>query len=187
MSQRTRMKQQDKELPDYLASLEPMSMETVLWRGDQLEMEIFSYITAAPPPDHLTTSGRCIILGQSSVLMMENPSGKHILPGGRRKRDESPRDATIREVMEETGLAVSPGKQLGVLVYRHLTPKPPIYPYPYPVFLNAIYVACTTARHDVTVDDTYELSAAFVDDTDVLLDTLPLHQITLLRAAFRQA
>ncbi len=177
------MKLQDKEFQDYLATLEPESTETVLWRGGQIELEVSSYITGARPPDHLTTSGRCIILGPSSVLVMENPSGMHLLPGGRRKGNESPRDATIREVMEETGLSVMPGEQLGVLVYRHLTPKPPIYPYPYPVFLNAIYVARTTERHDVTVVDTYELSAAFVDDTDVLLDTLPRHQTVLLRAA----
>jgi ADP-ribose pyrophosphatase YjhB (NUDIX family) len=177
------MIQLEKSLEDFLVENESKSTESVSWRGGQIQLLLSSYVTEASPPDHLSTSGRCIILGGSKVLVMENPGGMHILPGGRREAGESILEATIREVAEETGLTVEPMAQLGILVFRHQTPKPTIYAYPYPVFINAVYLARVEVQPEINVSDTYEMSAAFVDCDDVLLDSLPRHQSILLTAA----
>lgn len=176
---------EDEELRNFLIDLEPMSTETVLWRGGQIELELTGFITDMPPPDNLVTSGRCIVLSDTSVLMMHNPSGSHILPGGRRQPGESTRSAAVREVAEETGLSIDPPEQLGVMVFRHLTPKPVIYPYPYPVFINVVYVTHVPETARIAVNDTYELAGEFVSPRDDAVNGLPPHQRQLLSAALR--
>lgn len=44
--------------------------------------------------------------------------GRWELPGGRMKPDESPDDALVREVREEVGLDVSPGRPLALWSWR---------------------------------------------------------------------
>jgi len=169
----------------FLQDHEPMCSENVIWRGGQIELELTTYLTTNPPPVTLTTSGRCIVLSDSLVLVMHNPSGRHILPGGRREPGESTQSATVREIAEETGLAIGPPVQLGVMVFRHLSPKPTVYPYPYPVFVNVVYVTLVPETGPITVNDTYELAGEFVSTGDATLKRLPPHQRHLLTAAIR--
>jgi ADP-ribose pyrophosphatase YjhB (NUDIX family) len=173
----------DRELALFLRDHAPMCSEQATWLGGEIELDLTTYVTSDTPPDALTTSGRCIVLSDFSALMMHNPSGNHILPGGRRERGEPLRSATIREVAEETGLAISPPKQLGVIAFRHLTPKPVNYPYPYPVFMNIVYVTRVPEQSQVAVNDTYELAGEFVALHNSCIRLLPLHQQILMAAA----
>lgn len=161
----------------------PVSSERIVWQEGRIELELKTYLTNALSPDALTTSGHCIVLTDTSVLMMHSPGGAHILPGGRREAGESAREATIREVAEETGLRIEPLRQIGLRVFRHLTPKPSDYPYPYPIFANIVYVGLAPIGAQVSVNDAYELAGEFVGFNDSSINGLPNHQQMLLAAA----
>lgn len=147
-----------------------------------MELELTTYLTDREPPEVLVSSGRCIILAERTVLVMTNPGGKHILPGGRRKPGETIWDATVREITEETGLVVEPLRQLAVQIFRHLTPRPSIYPYPYPVFIHTVYVGHLPVARELDVVDSYELAGHFVDVSSAGKD-IPAHELVLLEAA----
>jgi 8-oxo-dGTP diphosphatase len=55
------------------------------------------------------TSGRLLLIRRGH----EPQTGRWSLPGGRVKPGESDADAVIREVREETGLTVAPGRLVG--------------------------------------------------------------------------
>lgn len=169
------------DIDAFLEGLESVAVETVAWRGGQLMLENSVYLTTRPAPDRLITSGRCLILAGESVLVMTNPGGTHILPGGRREPGETPIQAVTREVLEETGLHIVAPQQIAVLVYRHLTPRPALYAYPYPCFVNTVYVASNSMPAEVVVNDTYELAGEFLPIAEALTQ-LPAYQQILLRS-----
>jgi 8-oxo-dGTP pyrophosphatase MutT (NUDIX family) len=57
-------------------------------------------------------------LPDGRVLLCHNHRGDWELPGGRPEPDESAEDCLIRELWEETGLAVRVGRRLGTLEYE---------------------------------------------------------------------
>ncbi len=80
--------------------------------------------------------------------MIRDPDGSHhVIPGGRREAGESQADALVREIAEETGWRFERAKRFGFLHFRHLSPKPDDYPYPYPDFFQTLYVVEAT-DHD---------------------------------------
>ena len=168
------------ELETFLATHDVVATESASWRGGQMQLTINLYMTTDPPPDNLVTSARALIVTDDQVLVMTNPAGEHILPGGRREDGEPPLVTLQREVLEETGLAIPDGPQLAVLHYHHETPKPAIYPYPYPDFLNLVYLIQLPAVTEVVVSDTYELEGAFVPVAELTADRLPPTQLHLL-------
>lgn len=174
----------DHDLTKLLDGLDLACNDHASWRGGQIELDVELYFTDRPPPAALTSSGRCIVLTGSQVLVMSNPGGEHILPGGRMHPGEALVDATIREVAEETGLAIADPVQVGVLVFHHRTPRPEVYRYPYPIFLNAVFVANAQEPQRLVVNDTYELDGQFVD-TDLALARIPAYQRVLLRESVR--
>jgi 8-oxo-dGTP pyrophosphatase MutT (NUDIX family) len=62
------------------------------------------------------TSIKGVVLKQGHVLLLLNERDEWDLPGGRPDPGEDPRAALVREVLEETGLAV----EVGALVDEHL-------------------------------------------------------------------
>lgn len=62
------------------------------------------------------TSIKGVVLKQGHVLLLLNERDEWDLPGGRPDPGEDPRAALVREVLEETGLAVD----VGALVDEHL-------------------------------------------------------------------
>ena len=172
----------DHDLDGLLSGLSPVCCERVTWRGGQIELETHVFLTGHAPPPALTSSGRCIVLANTSVLLMSNPSDTHILPGGRIEPGESIEEATNREIREETGLHVTALTRIGFLLYRHLTPRPTVYTYPYPVFLNSVHVAGALNPEELLVNDTYEMTGEFVPFVEAE-QRIPEYQRLLLREA----
>jgi ADP-ribose pyrophosphatase YjhB (NUDIX family) len=98
------------------------------------------------------TSVRALVCKGDALLVMEDEAGLHILPGGRREQGEAIEETLQREVLEESGWTLRLGPLLGVMHFRHRGPKPTQaadspYRYPYPDFLNLVYLADAVA-HD---------------------------------------
>jgi 8-oxo-dGTP pyrophosphatase MutT (NUDIX family) len=114
--------------------------DTVAW--DELRLARRLVLTEEPPPLELTTSARAVIFRGAMVVVVADAGGaSHVMPGGRREDGESVDATARREVLEECGWRVGTLRPLGVLHFRHLTPRPEGYPYPYPDFLQALFVA----------------------------------------------
>ena len=170
----------DQDLQAFLEALEPVTTEDVLWRGGQIHLELTCYCTSLEPPDHLVSSARGIIMTQDQVLVLANPDGEHIMPGGRRETGETPAAAVIREVREETGLDIAVDTHAVVMHFHHTTPKPPLYEYPYPDFLQVVYIVQLDQPATIQVSDTYELEGTFVPINDLEESRIPASQWTLL-------
>lgn len=53
-----------------------------------------------------------VIIIDDEALLLRKASGAWDLPGGRLSMDETPKQCLIREIQEETGLTVKPGRLL---------------------------------------------------------------------------
>jgi ADP-ribose pyrophosphatase YjhB (NUDIX family) len=144
------------------------------YRWGELRLHVTSYLGRDLPPLELITSARAVVLAADGVLVVRDPTGIHILPGGRRQAGETLEQTARREVLEETGWVIDPPKLLGVKHFRHLSPKPAGYHYLYPDFFQVVYGA-RAQRFDPGRRETdgYELGAEFQPTAEV--QRLPLY------------
>jgi 8-oxo-dGTP pyrophosphatase MutT (NUDIX family) len=116
---------------------------TTAWRD--LHFHVTSYLSPEIPPVEMVSSVRCVLLrpgaagGAREVMVVRDQNGAHLLPGGRREPDEALIETAQREVLEETGWTVVDMRLLGFVHYRHLTPRPDGYKYPYPDFFHVVF------------------------------------------------
>ncbi len=173
------------ELESFLAERQPLDQHVAHWAGGSIELDVQTFATAgALPPAALATSGRCIVLGGRFVLLMSNDDSDHILPGGRLEPGESIEEATRREVWEEAGLDLPNLSPLGLMVFRHGTPRPAGYAYPYPLFTNIIFVTQLGRPFPLTLGDDYEREGRFVS-VETALERIAPHERELLQLARR--
>ena len=145
-----------------------------------------AYLGDEMPPLDYVTSARVVVLRDDSVLVVREPGDEHvhILPGGRLEEGESPEQAARREVIEETGWTLGPISLIGVRHFHHLTPAPPRWAYPYPDFLQVVFVG----RAKILLEEhklEEEIIAGLRPLQDVRAMVLPADQIIYLDAALR--
>ena len=99
------------------------------------------YLSTDRPTLRYVTSARAVLVRYNQVFVMRSLDGTHILPEGRLRCGESPEQALHRDVMEETGWTLAETLPIGFMHLHHLTPKPVDHPYPYPGFIQMVYVA----------------------------------------------
>ncbi len=127
------------------------------------ELEVSGYLCSEAPPAELVSSVRAIVFEEDRVLVMRNLDGIHIVPGGRVEEGETFEETLRRELLEDAGVEISLGAQIGLVHLRHTTPKPEGYPYLYPDFLWPVYAALVMShRPDAKVDDGYEVASQFL-------------------------
>lgn len=171
----------DPRLAALLASCVPAGTTTIAWLSGAMPLAVAAYTSPASLPDDLITSIRCVTTVGERVLLCTNADGSHPWPGGRREPGESHADTAVREVHEETGWRLDPAslRPLGWLHLRHLAPRRPDDPFPYPDFLQMVYSGAATGR-DVAEDapwqdtDRYELSCRVVNLADARANAGPL-------------
>jgi 8-oxo-dGTP pyrophosphatase MutT (NUDIX family) len=110
------------------------------WGRGAHRLALSLYATHEVTPDALTTSVRGVLFRRSQVMVVRDPGGDHVIPGGRREPGETLMQTLAREIAEETGWRFSSARPFAVLHFRHLTPKPDGYPYPYPDFFQPLFV-----------------------------------------------
>ena len=150
------------DLGEFLARYAPAAEEELAWSRGQLRLRVACYLSEDLPPLDYVTSVRSLVFQGRQVLVVRNEAEAHIWPGGRREEGEALEQTLRREVLEETGWEVAPISRLGFVRYRHLTPRPPEYRYPYPEFMQVIYASTAIAsRPEARISDDYEIESAF--------------------------
>jgi ADP-ribose pyrophosphatase YjhB (NUDIX family) len=150
----------------------------------ELRLHVTSYLCRDLPPPELITSARAVVLAADGVLVVRDPTGVHVLPGGRREAGETLEQTVRREVLEETGWVIDSPRLLGVKHFRHLGPKPAGYRYMYPDFFQVVYGA-QACRFDPGGRETdgYELGAEFQPTVEVQRQPLYPSERLFLAAA----
>lgn len=131
------------DLADILA-LTPDAIEHWYWPTLEQRFDVAAYLTPIEPPLDLVVSMRAVARRGHQLFVFESEGATHAVPGGRREPGESPAEALVREIREETGCAiVGTPRPLGVLHLRNLSPRrhDPRYKYPYPDSLQWVFVA----------------------------------------------
>lgn len=127
-------------LATFLARYHPRAKGTTVWGDGMIHLQVASFLTDDLPPTEYVTSVRAVVFRDDSVLAFRDQHGVHVLPGGRRERVEALEETLRRELLEETGWRIAQVSQLGCTHFHHLTPEPRDYPYPYPDFLQIVYL-----------------------------------------------
>jgi 8-oxo-dGTP pyrophosphatase MutT (NUDIX family) len=166
----------------FLQSKTCLAEETAVW--GHLTLRETSYLCPDLPPLPYITSVRGVVLRPDEVLVIQDPESLHILPGGRREAGEPLLQTLQRELLEETGWQVANVKLLGFKHFHHLTPKPPDYPYPYPDFLQVVYVGTAVSYHPRAIDPNgHELGATFYPLAQIHNLPLTVGEMLFLEAA----
>jgi len=91
-----------------------------------------------------------VVFRGDEVLVMRNPDGVHVLPGGQ------------REVLEEAGWGIEVGQVVGCIHFLHLGPRSPALILPYPEFVQIVFLT-EAARYlpRARLQGDYETDAEF--------------------------
>ena len=154
------------DLHRFLASLKPLAAVEILWSRSGQRFSVATYLSARLPPAEFITSVRAVVNHDGMLVALRNPDGVHVMPGGRLERGETYEQALEREVFEETGLRVHEPKQIGFLHFRHLTPKPDAFEYPYPDMIHLVYTAKGLGTPFAGDPDGWEQELALVSIAD---------------------
>lgn len=174
----------DPSLRSFLASLKPLATETTSW-GENMPLDITLYLSSQPPPLTLVTSVRSVLFHDDSVLVVRDANNHfHIMPGGRREKNETIEETLRREVLEETGWTLDKLHLLGFMHLHHRASPPADYPYPYPDFCWLIYVSQTDKFiPKVQIPSEYELEFTFLPIDEARLLLIERSQLVLLDTA----
>lgn len=172
-------------LQDFIAPLQAEAPEYYEW--PLANLQVHTYLCDDLPPDEFVTSVRALVIRDDEVLRVQDPTGYHILPGGRREAGESYLETVVREVLEETGWQIDLGSLLGFKHFYRLTPKPAEISYPHPDFAQIIFVA-TPRRWQPEAREVggYELGSEFVSLAQLEQTQLTASEHLLLRAALNK-
>ena len=150
----------ESNLAAFLSRHRTIVEDSAVW--SDLPLRITSYLSDELPPNQYITSVRGLIFRNDSILVVRNPQGIHISPGGRRKTGEILEETLHREVLEETGWTITDVRMFGFVHFHHLNPKPSGYKYLHPDFIQLIHVAhAGEFIPEAKIVDDYEIESNF--------------------------
>jgi 8-oxo-dGTP pyrophosphatase MutT (NUDIX family) len=77
------------QLARLLQRSEPIGTFTTKWGDGTIDLLVADYLSAKLPPTELIMSVRAVLLRGQEVLVVSEPNGPYILPGGRREAGET--------------------------------------------------------------------------------------------------
>ncbi len=177
----------DQALKAFLRGRTPLAEESLDWSGVGKEFvqtrTTYALDPSDAPPLSLVTSVRAILTRGPQIMVMRDPDGEHIVPGGRLDDGEGLLEALRRELLEETGWTVrGEPERIGLFHYHIHSPKPAGHRYPYPDFLQLLYRAEADSYYPEALEvDGFELGAEFRTLSAVQRLTLSLGEAALLQ------
>ena len=172
----------DDDLAKFLRPLTPFAEQMVTWTTGTMRLEC--YLTDRPPPRRYVTSARAIVTDGDRVLVVYDPTGRHIMPGGRLEPGETPEDALRREMMEETGCSLASYRPIGILHYTHTEAVPEGWIFPHPDFLQIVYAGSLGEYHpELREEDEFVLGSEFMPIAEARRMPLNAGQQVFLDAA----
>ena len=182
----------DQALKRFLKGRTPLAEEEMDWPGGGLELVQTRYTyaldEAASPPLDLVTSVRALLTHGPNIMVVRDPGGEHIVPGGRIDEGEGLLEALRRELLEETGWTARGEPALIGLFHYHIHSSKPIdYRYPYPDFLQLIYGAEADSHFPDAIEvDGFELGAELRPMAVVQRLPLSLGEVALVQIVREQ-
>ena len=172
----------DDDLAEFLGPLTPFAEEMVIWTTGTMRLEC--YLTGRTPPLRYVTSARAIVTDGDRVLVVYDPTGRHIMPGGRLEPGETPEHALRREILEETGWSLASFHPIGILHYTHTEAVPEGWSFPHPDFLQIVYSGSPGEyRPELKQEDEFVLGSEFVPIAEARRLPLNAGQRVFLSAA----
>ena len=175
------------ELAAFLARQTPVAEGDAAWAGGSVRLILREYLTTEPPPLRFVGSVRSVVFKGDKLLVVRNPDGRHVLPGGSCEVGETPAETLTRELLEETGWTVRQSRPIGFTWLHILTPpgeRARQRPELYPDFVWLIYVSNANEYHaEAKLPDDYELDSAFVPLAEIGSVELHPHSRLFLEAA----
>ncbi|MFC1430511.1 NUDIX hydrolase [Streptacidiphilus sp. N1-3] len=158
---------------------------TVPWIPVRHRMDVV--LTPRIPEGYTVTTAFVLALDADNRTLLthvDRPDRGWEVPGGHLDPGESPLDAAVRELAEETGLHTPPPSltPLGGLQITLLEDPPPTYTYPTHAFMAFYTLRLPTRGEDTTPHPTSECTQAAWFDTPLPTPSatwLPLHATLL--------
>lgn len=158
----------------------PVATGNVVWGVTPLVLSCF--LTTEQPPLELIVSARAVLTRPDGAVFIFDDNGPHVLPGGRRERNEPLLDALAREIREEVGCAiVGEPTPLGFFELRNEGPRPEGQPYPYPLNYHVVFSASAGPLTHAPVDPNVH-NGRFVSRDEALAMEIPWAERVFLSA-----
>jgi len=179
----------DRTLKAFLRGRTQLAEERLDWSGGGKEFvqtrTTYALNPSDSPPLGLVTSVRAILTRGPQIMVMRDPDGEHIVPGGRLDGGEGLLEALRRELLEETGWSIRDDPVLiGMFHYHIHSPKPVGHRYPYPDFLQLLYRAEADRHYPEAMEvDGFEIDAQLRSREQVEGLSLSAGEFALLKLA----
>jgi 8-oxo-dGTP pyrophosphatase MutT (NUDIX family) len=162
--------------------LTPVATGYVLWGSPGVRLAVSCYLTEKQPPPELVVSARAVLAGPGGTVFVFDDDGAHVLPGGRREKDEPVAATLDREIREEAGCAiVGPVRPIGFIEFRLEGPLPDGYRYPYPANFHLVFSA-SAGPVTLPASDPHVKNGRFVPRDEALALETPWAERVFLEA-----
>jgi len=150
----------------------------------QVRLRLRGYAVGLNVPDVMISSVRAVVFRGPRLVVVRDPNGCHITPGGRREPGETVEDTCRRELLEECGWRVGELRPLAIWHFQHLGAEPPPdFPFEWCDFANLIYLAEGVAHDRRALDRSqWELGSRLMSPA-AARSMLPPEQAALLDLA----
>lgn len=155
----------------------------VIW-PDAIRLAVGVYPCTSAPAPELVSSVRGVVFKGAKVIVVDDQVASHVMPGGRIEAGETMDGALRRELLEECGWTISTPRLFGLIHFRHLTPRPEGYRYPYPDFIQLLFVGEAEAYSRAALKRAGEIeTGSRLTPISRALEALGQEQQAILRAA----